>query len=153
MCIRDRLNNGKNLGLNPIDAYSVLETLGSLKNSDFPYTDNYTQWPSQLQNEKIEALETRIETTSKYDIPLDNTIQNVNDSYLNIVKQMLNNGKVLTVVTQNRWNSVVQNGESIAFRCYDGGGHMLTVVGYDDNKSYDVNGNGIIEIVKKALLK
>ena len=54
------LNNGKNLGLNPIDAYSVLETLGSLKNSDFPYTDNYTQWPSQLQNEKIEALETRI---------------------------------------------------------------------------------------------
>ena len=147
------LNNGKNLGLNPIDAYSVLETLGSLKNSDFPYTDNYTQWPSQLQNEKIEALETRIETTSKYDIPLDNTIQNVNDSYLNIVKQMLNNGKVLTVVTQNRWNSVVQNGESIAFRCYDGGGHMLTVVGYDDNKSYDVNGNGIIEDCEKGAFK
>lgn len=147
------INNGKNLGLNPIDAYSTLETLGSLKNSDFPYTDNFKEWPSQLQNEKIEALETRVENTSKYDIPLDNTIQNVNDPYLNIVKQMLNNGKVLTVVSHNRWNSVVQNGESLAFRCYQGGSHMLTVVGYDDNKSYDVNGNGIIEDCEKGAFK
>ena len=30
---------------------------------------------------------------------------------------------------------------------------MLTVVGYDDNKSYDVNGNGIIEDCEKVLLK
>ena len=86
--IYNLLNNGEYHGLCPIDAYSTLETLGSLKNSDFPYTDNYTEWPSQLQNEKIEALETRVENTAKYDIPLDNTIQNVNDPYLNIVKQI-----------------------------------------------------------------
>ena len=50
------------------------------------------------------------------------------------------------------FNSKMVNGECIAYRCTQNsmGSHAVTIVGYDDNKYCDVNGNGIIEECEKG---
>ncbi len=153
-------NEGRNIGSIITDVYKILEDFGALKNSDFPYTTNegdFAEWPSGLDEQKIEALQTRVENKYMYDIPDNHVITNVNDSYISGVKQLLNSGKVLVVGSDFNWNATTQNGESVAFRCYkkdeNNIGHVMTVVGYDDNKCYDVNGNGTIEPTEKGAFK
>ncbi len=150
------INNGKDEGSSSLTAYAVLQLFGALKNSDLPYTgdsSDYKEWVSGMDTQKIEALETRVAKFDWHLIVTTDPITSPSDSKLTQIKQLLSNGKVLTTTTRDRWNSRVQGNESIAFRCYDGGSHALTIVGYDDDKSYDVNGNGIIEDCEKGAFK
>lgn len=151
-------------GLPVMSAYRILENYGCLKSSDYPYTGisgDYFEWPSGLDTQKIEALHTRVVNAYRYEMPSNVQITCPEDSDLNTLKQLLNSGKVLVASSNNRWIAGVQNGESIAYRCYaaqgsangGGSGHTLTIVGYDDNKSYDVNGNGTIEPCEKGAFK
>lgn len=152
------VNGGKDKGTKLEKNYMVLKNWGCLKNNDFHYTgksNDYLEIPANLDNEKIEALSTRVESYSMYSIPNEAQISSPSSSALNIIKSQLKNGKVLTASTKCMFNSKMVNGECIAYRCTQNsmGSHAVTIVGYDDNKYCDVNGNGIIEECEKGAFK
>ncbi len=153
-------NSGLNEGSEITDNYSVLMDLGCLKSADLPYTgvDNpvfYRNIPEYMESEKREALSTRIDSCDRYVIPNTASISSPSSSALNDIKTALNQGKVLTSETPCDFNSVYTNGNCIVYRCtqqnFDT--HAVAIVGYDDNISYDVNQNGIIESCEKGALK
>jgi C1A family cysteine protease len=157
--IYNLVNEGGNYGSRITYNYLALENLGCLKNSDFPYTgniDDYKEVPSEMEMEKIEALSTRVVEYDMYSIPNDANISSPNSTALNGIKNLLNQGKVLTSSTRCYFNSMNVDGECIAYRCTKNSfanGHAITIVGYDDNKFCDVNGNGNIEDCEKGAFK
>ncbi len=155
------INDGSHLTANNINmVYGTLENFGCLKNEDFPYNENASSWPSGLESEKIEALKTRLTSVNTLSIPVSQNISSPsnlisNNFPLSAVKEKLYEGKVLTVSSEGWFNAAMVDGECIAYRCYDNdtNGHRLTIVGYDNYKSYDVNGNGTIESCEKGAFK
>ncbi len=148
------MKNGSILANN----FNVLKTIGCLKNEDFTYTgnaDDYNSIPASMKSEKIEALKTRISAVNQIEVSSEAQITSATDSKLNAVKTALNNGKVLVASSLFNWNSYYNGSESIAFRCTDNssGEHTFAIVGYNDNKSYDVNKNGVIENCEKGAFK
>lgn len=151
-------NHSSNSGTEITDNYKVLQDLGCLKNSDFPYTgdiNDYTDIPRNMKDEKLEALSTRISKTNLYSIPNTSLINSPNSQFLNNIKTALSQGKILTSETECMFNSANVNGKCIVYRCSRKiqATHAVTIVGYDDNVSYDVNGNGTIEEYEKGALK
>lgn len=146
--------------------YDIMRKFGCVKMSEFPYYDsngsvNTQEWCTNTTALK-NALKTRIKTVNAYSIAnsaYNTVITSPNSSELSAIKQLLANGKILTVNGYSYWNSKpgVVSGESgsryIAYRCYSGGGHTMTVVGYDDNAYCDVNGDGIIQACEKGAFK
>lgn len=151
-------NNGINGGTNWGNNYSILETFGALKNSDFEYTGNpndYTYLPPMNVEEKIEALKFRLSNINEIHVPVDANISSPNSSVLNNIKLQLNSGKVLAAATDCVFNSKVVDGKCIAYRCTSSsnGGHAVAIVGYDDNKWVDINGDGVKQTAEKGALK
>ena len=151
-------NNGYNSGTTLTNNYKVLMSLGCLKNNDFPYTGNssdYIEWASGLEDEKIEALQTRITKINKYEIPVNSNISSPSSTALQGLKNVLNEGKIVVTSTRCYFNSKIVNNNCIAYRCTQNllGNHALTIVGYDDNICCDVNENGIIEECEKGAFK
>ncbi len=69
------------------------------------------------------------------------------------MKELLNNGYVLSISTDcNEWiTQTLSNGEwGIISGEGTNGAHGITIVGYDDNVSYDLNQNGTIESFEKG---
>lgn len=157
-------NGGRDQGIHEYQAYKTLENLGCLKLKDFN-RDSYRVWPkvdtNDMRENLIEALKTRLVGNDKVSIPNNRNISSpsnltANNIPLSNVKSLLNDGKVLVVGTKGYFNSAESDGECIAYRCYSEtgeSGHELTVVGYDNNLSYDVNGNGKIEPCEKGAFK
>lgn len=152
------VNYGKNLGSNLVDNYKILSNYGCLKLSDLPYVGTYEDYddvPADMIAEKKEALKTRVRSVIHTDISGDDPITKPNSKYLCELKRRLADGKVLTASTYNRFDSKVVDGECIAYRCRKGteGGHSLTIVGYDDNKWVDINGDGVKQMAETGALK
>ncbi|MBP7343960.1 MAG: hypothetical protein KA982_04485 [Clostridia bacterium] len=160
------INNGQDGGSYVTDALLVLRNYGALKISDLPYDSNYTWIPgntnlnsNEMIPERLEALETRLSTF--YSLTLQNYgtfITESTDSNLNNIKNKLNNGKVLTTTTVPNFNYKYgydhnNNQIKVNYRCYGSGGHTMTIVGYDDNVTCDVNNNGIIEDCERGAFK
>lgn len=160
------INLGVDNGAYMTDAFTILSNFGALKSTDLPFDSNY-QWipgntnlnSDEMIEERMEALETRVSTLYSCSLPNTGTfIDNPNDSDLFTIKNLLNLGKVLTITTPNLYNyknGVDRNNSTIKvnYRCRGGGGHAMTVVGYDDNVWCDVNENGVAENCEKGAFK
>ena len=160
------INEGVNSSTYISDALIILYHYGALKLSDLPYDTNYTWVPgntnlnsNEMIPERMEALETRISSFGSTSLPANGTfISDPSDTDLSVIKALLNNGKILTVATQTYFNykdGTDHNNSSIIvnYRCYGGGGHVMAIVGYDDDVECDVNNNGSIEPCEKGAFK
>ena len=157
------INWGVDFGASITNAYAVLERFGALKLSDLPYDTNYTWIPgnlnisnNEMKNERIEALNTRVSNLQTLTLHNYGTqITSPTDTDLQSIKTALASGKLLTICTnigtycmdgKDHNNNTVK----ITYRFNNAGGHAMTVVGYDDDASCDVNGNGMIETCEKG---
>ena len=162
----NNINRGIDKGSTYIDAYKLLENQGALTQSQFPYptsTSNYNihELPTYANavNDMRDALNTRLVSFSSVSIPESGVSMTRNNSELAKIKLILNGQKVLTFQTWNDFNYKYGTGNwsntKLVYRCYDSNGssHAMTVVGYDDNVTCDINGNGIIEEGEKGAFK
>ena len=162
----NNINRGIDKGSTYIDAYKLLENQGALTQSQFPYptsTSNYNihELPTYANavNDMRDALNTRLVSFSSVSIPESGVSMTRNNSELVKIKLILNGQKVLTFQTWNDFNYKYGTGNwsntKLVYRCYDSNGssHAMTVVGYDDNVTCDINGNGIIEEGEKGAFK
>ena len=121
-------NGGGNNGVDIDAAYRVLTRQGALKLVDYPYdATNYNyNWCTDVEK-MTEALEYRVERTSEKVYSSDD---------IDIIKARLANGEVATAYTSTSGWIVkdTSNGEKIIVQCNElNGGHLITIVGYDDN--------------------
>ncbi|NLK70711.1 MAG: hypothetical protein GX286_04650 [Clostridiales bacterium] len=151
-----------NYGIGFTDAYNVLMAQGCLTLDEMPYSlSNYN--PNYIPNNTSamrKALETRVSDYGYYSISTYGTVITSNtDSDLTAIKTALNNGQVLTIATWNEFNYKYGTGNwsntKLVYRCYDDdySSHAMAVVGYDDNVTCDINGNGIIEAGERGAFK
>lgn len=145
-------NGGNGGGAFIYKAYDVLKNHGALKLEDYPYDiNNFNFSWSNNTEAMIEALNIRITEDGLINVAANNASNN-----LGSVKQILygtdgTDGHVLTFSTQvSGWqyaqgtNLDTNSNEWVAYRCNDGGGgHSMTIVGYNDNIWCDINENGI----------
>ena len=158
------LNNGENNGLFPDDCYKFLERQGALRWNEFPQGDLSFDWyeganETATVNALRQALKTRISFYDHYNFadPSNNPnpITENKDSDLSHMKQLLNEGHILSISTDCNVSTVKNNkilpdgthkGEHVIIAGEAGnGGHALTIVGYDDTISYDLDQSGSID--------
>ncbi|KNY26177.1 chitobiase/beta-hexosaminidase C-terminal domain-containing protein [Pseudobacteroides cellulosolvens] len=148
------LNGGSDSGTS--SPYKVYFEQGIALWGDFPFDEDYTKWPTDPNTWKnarnfIPDKMGSVEVGDGTDTP----VQNQNDDTLNNIKQLLNNGYVLTFCsTINDWNYKPIKGASDSSiigraacymeddHCGEFGGHFMTIVGYDDSIWVDINNNG-----------
>ncbi len=147
----DILNEGKNGGLSPLDAFLLLSSNGAPSIARFPYDMNYLAWDLNSQD-WFDALYNRM--ADYVLVPgLGGASQN-----LTAIKTALANGHVLSIPTYaSSWvySTIKFDPEQInnkhigdwAITYMNGkeGGHHITIVGYDDTLWVDVNGNGSVD--------
>lgn len=162
----NNINSGVDNGSSLTNAYTLLKNQGAVTLNEFPYSSSgYDPQDLPTYNGAIEdmrnALNTRLSFYGTYTISGSGTVITSNkDSDLNQVKTALNNGKVLTFSTYNDFNYKKGTGNwsntRLVYRCYDApnsGSHAMTIVGYDDNVTCDINGNGTIEAGERGAFK
>lgn len=142
-------------------AYNVLANLGCVTIDTQPLSNNYQIWTAHAEEEKIEALKTRLTSHGELNIPVNQNISSPsnlisNNFPLSDVKAKLNDGYVLVVGSKGYFNSANVDGQCVAYRCYEGEtdyAHSLTIVGYNNYLEYDVNGDGTIQSCEKGAFK
>lgn len=162
----NNINSGVDKGSSYTDAYTLLKNQGAVTLNEFPYSSSgYDLQDLPTYDGAIEdmrnALNTRLSFYGTYTISGSGTVITSNkDSDLNQVKTALNNGKVLTFQTYNDFNYKKGTGNwsntKLVYRCYNApnsGSHAMTIVGYDDNVTCDINGNGTIEAGERGAFK
>lgn len=170
-------NAGENgvFGLN--STYLLFSKCGAALWNEFPYNPddesqkNYMEWPTDASVWR-NALNYRIEDFGYVNIwdGSQTPVESPADPNLNKVKQLLNNGYVLTFETNvSMWrfsqiNDDSSTNEDDAFvneniaHMMDSSlikvdGHVMTLVGYNDNIWVDINENGIVEQGEKGAFK
>ncbi len=156
------LNNGDpDKGTSMVDNYFILQRHGAIKYSEFSYSqdnpNNFTEWCTNTEQMR-KALQTRVTTfnfNSFSPSDVETPITSNNDTDLYNMKDLLNSGHVLTFSTYiNSWITksspvgniaIKQTGNSLS--------HAMSIVGYDDTISYDLNANGSIEAFEKGAFK
>lgn len=162
------LNNGINTGINVLNALNVLKNQGAVHNNEMPHSTTASSYDYSWSNNipaMTEALNTRVDYYSLKSVSGTGTkITNNKDSDLEPIKTKLLEDKPLIVSTYSElglsnW-SIKTNSQNqyVAYRarlCDPEllGGHCMTIVGYDDNVTLDVNGNGTIEDSEKGAFK
>ncbi len=163
------------------DIYKVLSSNGSVRYSQFTPTtakvsnlsNEYLPWylnESAMQT----ALEYRVSYNEFLEFADINTsatpITSYNDSCLNNMKTLLTNGFILTFSTDFGTNNIdwkygtlssqsdsTLNGDSVCIRVNNESGeregHAMAIVGYNDNITYDLNGNGTIQNFERGAFK
>ena len=162
----NNINSGVDNGSSYTNAYTLLKNQGAVTLNEFPYSSSgYDLQDLPTYDGAIEdmrnALNTRLSFYGTYTISGSGTVITSNkDSDLNQVKTALNNGKVLTFQTYNDFNYKKGTGNwsntKLVYRCYDApnsGSHAMTIVGYDDSVTCDINGNGTIEAGERGAFK
>lgn len=170
------INEGLDEGSSLLGAYELLSQQGAVRFSEFTpstdvnsyYTSEYTEWC--LNKDSIKnALQYRISEYQHLSFArgtADTPIVSANSVCLTIMKSLLNSGKVLTIRTDfGEWdyqNLSMQydsslNGQSVCIKQYDADqkrdGHAMAIVGYDNNITYDLNGDGFIQNYEKGAFK
>lgn len=166
-------NNGINKGSLYSTIYSVLANQGAVRYSEFAPSGvatraEYGTWYLDTEGMK-RALQYRIsdyEHLCFADVEASTPITNSKSACLNVMKSLLNSGNVLTFQTDfgewdymklsSQYNSAL-NGQYVCIKHYDPddkwSGHAMAIVGYDDNISYDLNEDGIIQNYEKGAFK
>lgn len=159
------LNGGKDTGVSAASCYNILSRQGCLRWSEFPQTslsfewfegNNDSQTIASLQN----ALKTRVSYSANAEFAVTQTnstnspvITSYNDPKLTQMKELLNSGHPLTIYTyiNSFYVDTLANGEKICLYMRGNNGyHAMTIVGYDDNISFDLNQNGTTEDYEKG---
>lgn len=167
------------------DAYDFLMEHGALHMSEMPYQAangstsinryNYDYSLSTDTDAMIAALHTRVSGHNAVSIPGTGTpITGPNCEALNEVKQLLANGKMLSIRVDGfrDWeygdrkiydeatgtvSTVMRTATEPEYVCYrsvsNGTGHAMTVVGYDDSVWVDINGNNQVEEAELGAFK
>lgn len=149
------INRGQDNGSSATDAYDLLSKNGAPANNDFPYDGtNYTAWDLNPQD-WISAMSYRMGA------PQFLFVQGPQD--IDTIKQILNNGHVLTFITYayswvitsvkadpSTTNNPYAGQYAISWLNGKSGGHLPTIVGYDDNVWIDMNGNGVVDPGEKG---
>ena len=141
-------NHGEDEGVYVTDAYDLLSVNGAVSILAFPYNKKYTPWDLKTED-WIAALSNRM---NPYVL-----IPGL-DGNLTAIKQALNNGHVLTFVTCIdswvfttikfdfwNWYNPYFGEQACTYMAGEEGGHLMTIVGYDDNLWIDVNDNGTVD--------
>jgi len=168
----DMINGGQNVGSNLSTAFGVLEKHGSLKWSTEPYTTPHIFDWSNDTSALIEALSTRLVNYGvKYINTTSDKIESPSDSQLDEIKLLLlSDKKVLTIEAYacdglGNWTfkqiSSVGNSGNVGdyAACYAqkiadyDNGHAMTIVGFDDNITCDINGDNQIQDNEKGAFK
>lgn len=166
-------NNGINKGSLYATIYSVLANQGAVRYSEFAPSGvatraEYGTWYLDTEGMK-RALQYRIsdyEHLCFADVEASTPITNSKSACLNVMKSLLNSGNVLTFQTDfgewdymklsSQYNSAL-NGQYVCIKHYDPDDkwseHAMAIVGYDDNISYDLNEDGIIQNYEKGAFK
>lgn len=166
-------NNGINKGSLYATIYSVLANQGAVRYSEFAPSGvatraEYGTWYLDTEGMK-RALQYRIsdyEHLCFADVEASTPITNSKSACLNVMKSLLNSGNVLTFQTDfgewdymklsSQYNSAL-NGQYVCIKHYNPddkwSGHAMAIVGYDDNISYDLNEDGIIQNYEKGAFK
>lgn len=166
-------NNGINKGSLYATIYSVLANQGAVRYSEFAPSGvatraEYGTWYLDTEGMK-RALQYRIsdyEHLCFADVEASTPITNSKSACLNVMKSLLNSGNVLTFQTDfgewdymklsSQYNSAL-NGQYVCIKHYDPddkwSGHAMAIVGYNDNISYDLNEDGIIQNYEKGAFK
>ena len=161
-------NFGANNGSSLYENYDILKKQGAVTMSEFPYTNSgleteYLEWCTDTEALR-KALNTRV-STQEYKYFADPNIQTpitaYDDSDLNEMKQLLQQGKPLVISTHHMYSwQYVQSAEygSIVPYALDidlgiNDSHALCIIGYDDSVFYDLNENGTIEEFEKGAFK
>ncbi len=156
--IYNMINDGVDEGAYFSDALKMVEKHGCVSWNSFPENSDYRSWDTNPDHWKA-AIPYR-SAAFQY-------VSNVDTATgLNQVKQLLNNGYVLTYGTYiESWqfttikvnpsaNSNPLAGQSV-LRYMNGtaGGHAMTIVGYDDNAWTDINQNNVVDSGELGVLK
>ena len=154
------INRGRDNGAYAFDTYLLLEKNGAAVWSAFPYDDHeYLQWPTDPQVWR-DAINHRTDSVL-YIADLDTS------TGLGQLKSLLNNGYAVTFATYVyswQFTTVADDpstsaddpflGESSAYWVNgSSGGHMMTIIGYNDNIWIDINDNGLPDAGEKGALK
>lgn len=153
-------NNGKKDGSWDDDVYNLMKEIGNVPLSMLPYDDEYLSWTPE-ENVWKTAMKYRVKNFQYVkDVGSGSTqITSPDDSDLDVIKNCLANGEILTfstylgacVKTTIKTNSQVPEndkyaGESVIVRrSGSSDGHRMTLVGYNDNIWTDINGNGVVD--------
>lgn len=145
------------IGVNHSKVYDFLKTHGALKLEDNPYSTTFDlTYPMPTDEAKMrEALEIKLSSTDESYIDTSAYPITSNSSpTLNPLKLLLSSGKVLRVRSEFNFDSKVEDGVLKYYRCKTAdAGHAIVIVGYDDNITCDINGDGIIEEGEKGAFK
>ncbi|HXH75274.1 MAG TPA: PKD domain-containing protein [Bacteriovoracaceae bacterium] len=151
--IYNMINSGVDEGSYWSDAMDILQKHGCVTWDKWPEDSNYKAWNTNPDDWQA-AISSRA-----------NAVQYVNDidtaTGLDQVKQLLNNGYVLTFGTYiNSWQySTIKPGHPLAgqqvMRFVNGtvGSHAMTIVGYDDTAWVDINNNNSQDAGELGVLK
>jgi len=151
------LNGGGDNGLNPSDAFNLLSQNGATTLADFPYDDNYLAWDLNPQD-WVSAISYRMAPAKMLSGIGGSQPQN-----LQTIKQLLNNGHVLTFATfVDSWvttdvkkdpanpDSPAVGEQAVFWMRGSNGGHYVTIVGYNDDVWIDINKDGIVDPGEKG---
>ena len=172
-------NSGRNSSFSIIDSYRLFMDSGAAKWNEFEYINNksdpknYLEWPTHAEIWR-NALNYRIEDYGYLEVwdenDPDTPVKSPESESLANVKQFLSNGHVLvfeTNITGWKFTTVGNDpstsyddpfeGEYIAYvngkSSMSVDGHVMTLVGYNDNIWVDINGNGTVDAGEKGAFK
>ncbi|MDO5560832.1 MAG: dockerin type I domain-containing protein [Oscillospiraceae bacterium] len=162
------INNNMDSGSSVSDAYRVLTHRGAFTTADFPADSDYQLLPGDTQKMR-EALNLRITDYNYTSIKADSSsgtdgvVTGNKDNDLDKLKALLRDGKLIVTSGYFRYTTkkIPGSGEYAAVENLkprivtedNAVGHAFTIVGYDDNIEYDINGNGTIEECEKGAFK
>ncbi len=153
------INGGGDNGSYPPQAFDLLSKNGAVNITKLPYeAGDFLAWDVKTQD-WIDAISNR---TSQPQF-----VKGLGGHYsqnLKTIKQLLNNGHVLTFATYaDSWVAAVVGKDpapnaknrfvgqaAISWMNGMDGGHYVTIVGYDDDVWIDVNGNGKVDAGEKG---
>lgn len=153
------LNQGENKGVFYKECCDFLKEMGSIKQHQASSDIIWSTWQYCNTETLMEALQIRVSDFYIYKFSDSSSvpvITKTDDEQLYNMKLLLSQGHPLVIHTNYSGFDIrnLENGEYVCIRVEGQySDHSMTVVGYDDNIQYDLNGiNGIEDFEKGAFL-
>lgn len=167
----NHINGGIDQGSIRNDCYRILENYGAVTWEDFPQTNLNMDWyQGETYEETVDVLRNSLTNrisswTSEYIYEASEIVEGMpnitsyNDSDLDRMKFLLSSGHPLTFSTfiDLFYTETMDNGELICLYLRNNigyaAGHSMTIVGYDDTISFDLNDDNVIQDYEKGAFK